>query len=141
MVSIVVLATLSLVLQLVTLTVISVGYLLKRKGRLLSHATLMLFAVIVHVSSFVFLMGPALISLCQNGFLLKLTWLSVTTISHACLGLITLIVGVWLVAMWHLQKSTEKCVSRRLIMRYVFVLWVVSIMIGIVVYLLLYFYP
>jgi uncharacterized membrane protein YozB (DUF420 family) len=140
MVSIVVLATLSLILQVATLTIVTSGYLLKRKGHFLIHATLMLVAVAIHVSSFVFLMGPALLSLYQNGFILKLTQLSVITILHASLGSVTLLLGVWLVAMWHLQKSTEKCVPRRLVMRYVFVLWFISLIFGITVYLILYFH-
>lgn len=141
MYSIVVLATLSLVLQLVALTVITSGYLLKRKGRFLSHGTLMFVAVVTHFSSFVFLMAPALLSLLQNGLILKLSWLSIATISHASLGSVILILAIWLVGVWHFQTSFEGCVRRRLLMRYVFVMWVVSIIIGIAVYLLLYFLP
>jgi uncharacterized membrane protein YozB (DUF420 family) len=138
MYSIFFMATLSLVAQIVTLFMITYGYILKRKSKFLTHATLMFAALLVHFSAFLLLMIPAFLSLYNNGFIQKLTWLSLTTFTHATLGGVTLISAIYLVGVWHFQASTRNCIKRRLLMRYVFVLWILSLILGVAIYALLY---
>ena len=138
MYSIFLMATLSLAAQIVTLSMIIYGYILKKKGKFLTHGTLMFVALVVHFSSFLLLMTPAFLSLYHNGFLQKLTWLSLTTLTHATLGSVTLVSAIYLVGVWHFQASTRNCIKRRFFMRYVFVLWILSLILGIALYGLLY---
>jgi uncharacterized membrane protein YozB (DUF420 family) len=136
--SIMAMATISLALQIVTLSIVLSGYVLKRKGQFLSHGTLMSVALIIQVASFLLIMGPSFLSLVENGHIQELTWVSFVTLLHASLGGITLVVGSWIVGGWHLQNSTENCVRKRIVMRYVFVVWTLSLILGIILYMLLY---
>ena len=114
MASILFLATLNLVIQIVTLSIISSGYILKRKGQFRNHGALMSLAVVVHVSSFLVFMEPAFLSLYENGLVTEPTWLALMTLLHVPLGSLTLATGIWLVGSWHLQTSIEKCRKRTL---------------------------
>ena len=135
---IVLLATANLILQIVTLAMLLLAYILKRRGAFLKHGTLMLVAVVVHTFSFLLAMGPALWSLVENGLIQDLSWLSIVTLIHASFGAIALAVGIWLVGSWHLQSSTKNCSKRKIVMRYVFVLWVLALILGITLFTLLY---
>jgi len=141
MYSIFFMATLSLLAQIVTLFMIIYGYILKRKSKFLTHATLMLAALLVHISAFLLLMTPAFLSLYYNGLIQKLNWLSLTTLAHATLGGVTLISATYLIGVWHFQASTRNCIKRRLVMRYVFILWILSLIFGVTLYALLYLHP
>jgi hypothetical protein len=56
---IVLIALLSLVVQIVTLSIVVSGYILKRRMRFIGHGTLMLVAVVMQFFSFLLIMGPA----------------------------------------------------------------------------------
>jgi uncharacterized membrane protein YozB (DUF420 family) len=60
------------------------------------------------------------------------------TLVHAGLGGTALVLGVFLVASWHLQASTQNCMRRKKMMRLTFVLWVLALILGILLYTLLY---
>jgi uncharacterized membrane protein YozB (DUF420 family) len=136
--SIFVLASLSLVLQLVTLSLVIAGYFLKRRNDFLGHGTLMLVAFILQFASFLLIMGPSFLSFYKNGLIHRPIQVSAVTFTHITLGSITLTAGGWLIGAWHLQKTPEKCFQRAHVMHYVFPLWLLSNSLGIVLYSLLY---
>jgi uncharacterized membrane protein YozB (DUF420 family) len=138
---IVLLATLSLIVQIVTLSIVITGYFFKRKMKFIKHGTLMLIAIIMQFCSFLLIMGPAFLSLAQNGLIQKPTLLATVTFVHASLGAITLIIGIWIAGAWHLQSSIEGCIKRKTIMRYLIIVWISALVLGITLYLLLYMLP
>jgi len=128
----------NLVLEIIILIVLFVALALKRRGKLFKHGGAMLVGVVLNILSFVIVMGPALFSLGQNGLFDHPGRLYFVTLVHAGLGGIALVLGVFLVASWHLQASTQNCVRRKKIMRLTFVLWVLALILGILLYMLLY---
>ena len=60
-------------------------------------------------------------------------------LAHATLGVIAASLGVWLVALWHLQTDVQKCFGRKRVMLTTIVLWSVSILLGIVLYVAVVF--
>ena len=128
----------NLVLEIIILMVLFAAFALKKKGKFLKHGGLMLVGVVLNLLSFVIVMGPALFSLGQNGLFDHPGRLYFVTLVHAGLGGIALVLGVFLVASWHLQASTQNCVRRKKIMRLTFVLWVLALILGILLYMLLY---
>ena len=135
----VLIATLNLVLQIATLSIVISGYILKRKMQLIRHGTFMLVAVVLELLSFGLVMGPSFLSLVGSGFLQRPILLATVTIVHAILGAVTLVTGIWIAGSWHLQTSIDKCKKRKGIMRYLFALWIVTVIIGIILYMLLHF--
>ena len=128
----------NLVLEIIILIVLFVALALKRRGKLFKHGGAMLVGVVLNILSFVTVMGPALFSFGQNGLFDHPGRLYFVTLVHAGLGGIALVLGVFLVASWHLQASTQNCVRRKKIMLLTFVLWVLALILGILLYMLLY---
>ena len=128
----------NLVLEIIILMVLFAAFALKRKGKFLKHGGMMLVGVVLNILSFVIVMGPALFSFGQNGLFDHPGRLYFVTLVHAGLGGIALVLGVFLVASWHLQASAQNCVRRKKIMLLTFVLWVLALILGILLYMLLY---
>lgn len=131
-------ASLSLVMQIATFSIVISGYILKRKMRFIAHGTLMLVAVVMQFVSFLLIMGPAFLSLAENGLIQRPIWISTVTFIHAILGGVALATGIWIAASWHLQTSIENCIKRKPIMRYLIVTWIFALILGITLYTLLY---
>jgi hypothetical protein len=131
-------ASLSLTVQLLTLSTVVTGYILKRRMRFIQHGTLMLVAVAMQFVSFMLIMGPALLIIVGNGFVQKPILLSAVTLVHAVLGGTALATGIWITGSWHLQNSTEKCIRKRKIMRYLIITWITALVLGTTLYLLTY---
>ena len=135
---IVLIATLSLIVQIVTLSIVISGYIMKRKLRFIQHGKLMLIAVIMQFISFLLIMGPAFFIIVENGFAQKPILLSTVTIIHASLGGTALATGIWITGSWHLQTSIVNCVKKRKIMRYLIITWILALTMGITLYMLTY---
>ena len=134
-------ASISLIVQIVILSIVISGYILKRKMRFRNHGTLMLVAIIMQFISFLLIMGPAFVSLAENGLIQRPIWVSTVTIVHASLGGIVLAIGIWIVSSWHLQTSIERCIKKKWIMRYLIVAWISALILGIILYTILYWIP
>ena len=136
----VLLATVSLVLQIVTLLILTVGISAKILRRLFLHGSVMLVAVIVHAASFLLVMVPSLLSLISESrlFVSLSTEVSATILVHASLGIIAESLGIWLVFSWRFRPALEICVGRKSIMRSTLVLWVSALLLGIWIYFSLY---
>ena len=131
-------ASLSLVVQIVTLSIVISGYIMKRKKRLIEHGTIMLVAVAMQFVSFMLIMGPAFLLIVENGFLQRPILLSAVTLVHAILGGTALATGIWITGSWHLQTSIENCIRKRGIMRYLIITWILALILGITLYVLTY---
>jgi hypothetical protein len=131
-------ASLSLVVQLITLSILISGYILKRKMKFIKHGTLMLVAVAMQSVSFLLVMGPAFLLIIENGLVQKPILLSTVTLVHAILGGTSLATGIWIAGSWHLQTSVENCIRKRNIMRYLIITWILALIFGITLYVLTY---
>ena len=131
-------ATINLIFQIVTLSIVIFGYILKRKMQFRNHGILMLVATVMQFISFLLIMGPAFVSLAENGLIQRPIWVSTVTIIHASLGGVVLAIGIWIAASWHLRTSIELCIKKKCIMRYLIIAWVSALILGIILYSLLY---
>ena len=96
-------------------------------------------AVVLHVLTFVLMMGPRF----SEAFTFFSTEISLTLVQttwlHAIPGAVALILAVFLVGMWAVQPSNNAaCFKRKRIMDVTLVLWVFSLVFGIVTYILFY---
>ncbi len=135
---IVLIATLNLIVEIITLSIVVFGYIMKRKLRFIQHGKLMLVAVVMQSISFLLIMGPAFFIIVENGFAQRPILLSTVTIVHASLGATALSTGIWITGSWHLQTSIVNCVKKRNIMRYLIITWILALTMGITLYMLTY---
>jgi uncharacterized membrane protein YozB (DUF420 family) len=64
--------------------------------------------------------------------------LVIASLVHGLLGSIAVVLGIWLVASWRLQKDMQMCFAKKKIMRGTLTLWVIAILLGIFMYISLY---
>ena len=131
---------LNLLIQILTLVIIFVSLYYKKKGKLKHHGATMGFAVILHILTFVLVMGPIFSG--QFSFfstelglaLVQTTWI------HAIPGTIAMILAVFLVIKWAINPSnTASCYKLKRVMDATLLLWVISLVFGIATYVLIYF--
>jgi hypothetical protein len=138
---IVLIASISLVVQIVTLSIVISGYIMKRRMKFIEHGTMMLVAVVMQFFSFLLIMGPAFFIIIENGFVQRPILLSTVTLVHAILGGTALATGIWITGSWHLQTSIEKCIKRKKVMKPLIITWIVALIFGITLYVLTYVIP
>jgi uncharacterized membrane protein YozB (DUF420 family) len=115
------------------------SYALKRKRKLFLHGATMLIAFVLHTVSIIAVMVPSFVSL--EGAFVPVDFYNITSIAaivHGTSGVLTEILAFWIVANWRLQSSLEPCAKRKNIMRPTLFLWVLSLLLGILLYLRLY---
>ena len=127
-------AQINLVFQVVILTVLVTGFILKRRHKLFPHGTTMLIAVVLNAISIFLVMGPSLLGRLQSIQESPFGSFSVAIVGHAALGSVTELLGVWIVGSWHLQSSTQGCAAKRKIMRFTLALWITTILLGFLLY-------
>ncbi|HVO37086.1 MAG TPA: hypothetical protein VMT01_02835 [Candidatus Acidoferrum sp.] len=132
-----VLAQINLGLQIAILVLLSVSTVLKKMRRRLAHGVLMSVATFLNLASFLIIMLPSLLRmeiLRTNPYNI----ISIVTIAHASLGMITIIFSVWLVGSWHFKSSVQNCARRKKMMRTTLILWSTVLLLGFVLYYYLY---
>ncbi len=140
MVSIVVLATISLALQIGVLALLIPGYALKARKSYRKHGITMSIAVILHLTTILTVMIPSLISyLSSPGMLNFADPIVIISLFHASLGAIAASFGVWLAGSWHMQHKLDLCFANKRMMAPTLVVWIAAISIGIYMYLTLYY--
>ncbi|MCW4023064.1 MAG: hypothetical protein ACOWW1_02445 [archaeon] len=130
---------LNLLAQILTLAIIFVSLYYKRKGKLKHHGATMGIAVIVHIVTFVSVMAPiffeyfSFYSTELGNSLAQVTWL------HAVPGAIALILAIFIVGVWAVNSSNVAgCYKRKRIMDVTLLLWLISLLFGIVTYVMTY---
>ena len=126
----------NLLLQTITLLLIILGVILAWKKRFNWHGNTMLVAVLIDGLMLVSHMGPAIVRVVEEGAS-KLDVVTLLGITHGVVGAVAEFLGVWLVGMWvYIGTETRYCMLRKKWMWKIVVLWVVSLGLGYVYYVL-----
>jgi uncharacterized membrane protein YozB (DUF420 family) len=132
------LATLSLIFQLAVLALLFAGYGFKRRLSFRIHGLCMLAALIIHLIFIGVIMMPSLLSLVSFVSNYPTSLISLLSLFHAIAGSITAILGIWIVGIWRLRHSIKFCAPKRKFMRFTFILWSISLFLGVILYFILY---
>ena len=127
-------ATVSLAFQLVVLALLLVGFEFKRRLRFRLHGIFMLAAVALHLIIIGGIMVPSFVAIILEKHALSIGLLAPF---HATAGTATAILGVWIVGGWRLRQSTKFCAPKRKFMRATFILWLITLSLGVVFYFVL----
>ena len=129
----------NLMIQIVSFLIIAVAIGFKMKKNYRIHGMLMGIGVILHLVFFVVAMWPSF-SGAFDFFTTSTSLLGVQTMwIHAIPGLITIILGLYVLVPWLLHVSNiSRCFKNKKIMDVVLVSWLTSLVFGIVTYI--YFY-
>ena len=132
--SILLVSTLSLIIELVVLGLLIFAYVLRGKKMFRQHGITMLTAVVLHFITILSVMIGSFLSFFTSGSIDLANLIVLTSLIHAFIGTIAAVLGVWLVASWHLQVDMQMCFARKKIMLATLTLWLVAIFLGIILY-------
>jgi uncharacterized membrane protein YozB (DUF420 family) len=132
------LVDLNLLIQITILVILAVSLILKFKKKYMEHGATMGIAVALNTVSVLLVMVPSLLS--KQGLFEDLTTgFALATISHAILGSLAEILGIYLLATWIFHRHDVKtCFKNKRIMRATTFLWLVELIIGVYIYTILY---
>ena len=131
-----IIATLSLIIQLVVLGLLLGGYWLKRMKKFRQHGITMLTAVVLHAILIFTWMIPSFSSFFSTIESINYAdALIIAILIHAFAGISAFVLGVWLVGSWHLKADIKPCFAKKNIMRVTITLWPTALVFGIILYL------
>ncbi|MGD2066144.1 MAG: hypothetical protein PVI43_03115 [Candidatus Bathyarchaeota archaeon] len=129
----------NLILQIVSFLILIVGIVYKNKKKFKMHSISMGVAVILHVISFIAIMGPVFFRYLGiyvdyiSSTEIQTTWI------HAIPGAAAMILGILLVGLWALKPANiAACSRRKRLMDLTVLLWLISLVFGIITYILVY---
>jgi uncharacterized membrane protein YozB (DUF420 family) len=140
MVSLVV-AQVNFAFQTAVFVLLVAGFLFMRKNKVKAHAQVMLATVVLNIASFIAVMAPDF-----RNFSFALTGASSSlALVHAFIGGLTLLLSVWIVGVWLMSPLIvvpvkARCygaLNKKLMFGLVF-LWFVSLILGFLLYAILY---
>jgi uncharacterized membrane protein YozB (DUF420 family) len=129
-------ATVTLVIEVVVLALLFGGYRLKSMKKYRQHGITMLTAVVLHTVMVLAWMIPSLSGFFSTPGSINLADIIVVIVLvHAFMGIAADLLGIWLVASWRLQTNMKTCFAKKRIMRVTITLWLIALVLGIVLYL------
>lgn len=129
-------STISLGIQIVVLGLLLSAVFLKSQKKYRQHGVVMLSAVVLHIISIMVVMVPSFGAFfSMPGTVNFVDTLVIVTLIHVSAGLLAAVLGFWLVSSWHLKADLQTCFRKKRIMDITFVLWLLAIVLGIVLYL------
>ena len=111
---------------------------MKRRMKFRLHGLVMLVALSAHITVILAIMVPSfVIALVPITLENPTSVIGVLAPIHAAAGSIVAVLGVWVVGSWRLRRSLEYCAPKRKVMRATFIVWLVSLSLGVLFYLVL----
>jgi uncharacterized membrane protein YozB (DUF420 family) len=132
------LVDLNLLVQIAIAVVLAISLIFKFRKDYVKHGATMGIAIALNTISVLLIMVPSLLS---KQILLEdlTTRFALVTVSHAILGSITEILGIYLLAKWIMNRHDLKtCFRNKRTMRVTFFLWAVELITGVYIYTMLY---
>jgi uncharacterized membrane protein YozB (DUF420 family) len=126
--------TVSLAFQIGVLVLLAIGFEFKRRSQFRNHGITMMTALISHFVIIGGIMVPSFIAIM---FEKPASLIGFFAPFHAVAGLVTAILGIWIVGGWRLRQSIQYCAPKRKFMRITLVLWSITLSLGVVFYFIL----
>ena len=95
--------------------------------------------VVLHAITIFAVMVPSFISgFSSPGSIDFSNMLVVLSMAHVATGVIAFVLGLGLVASWHLRKDLKPCFNKKSAMRATIAIWLIALLLGIIMYWLFY---
>lgn len=132
-------ADMNFIFQLTTFVLIIISVVFKKKKKFKTHGQLMGVAIVMHIISFITIMGPVFFTDFE-GFVSFVSYPEIQTMwIHVIPGLIAMILGTSIVGLWALNPNNlTTCRKRKRIMDIIIILWLTSLIFGLTTYTLFY---
>ena len=136
-VTIFIIATTSLIVELVAFSLLLFGYSRKRIRKYRQHGIAMTLAVVLHLAMIFSWMIASFVMFFSATPLNLGNILQVAALVHVGLGAFAVSAGIWLVGSWRLRADVQECFGRRRLMLTTIVVWSGAVLLGILLYAVL----
>ena len=132
-------ATVSLIVQIVVLLLLGYSLSLKQHKKFKLHGITMAVAVVLHIVMIFAIMIPSFLVIVPE-FILRvpLDTISIVGLIHGVTGAIAAIIGLYLIVVWHFSKDLTGCFKRKKVMRSTIAVWFISLILGIILFAIFY---
>jgi uncharacterized membrane protein YozB (DUF420 family) len=130
-------STVSLGIQIVVLCLLIAAVFLKTHKKYRQHGIVMFSAIALHIVSILAVMVPSFRAYVGPGVINFSDFWAIVTLVHVSAGFITAFFGIWLVGSWHLKTDIQGCFKKKRVMDVTLILWMLSIVLGISLYLVI----
>lgn len=127
--------TVNIFAQFGILAALLIGIMYVKRLRYGLHGYLTFFAVALNILSVVLVMLPSMVGILSGA---SLSTFTVIVGIHSVLGLVALAVGMYIVLVWRFRKPGVSCFRLRWSMGPLAAAWVVTMILGVLMYLILY---
>jgi uncharacterized membrane protein YozB (DUF420 family) len=128
-------ATASFGIQLMVLGLLLGGLWLKAAKRFRQHGIVMLIAVVLHAVMIFVWMMPSFNLFISPGSINLADITTVIIFVHAFTGIVTIVLGFWLIVGWRLKEDIRTCFAKKRVMLVTITLWLIALVFGIILYL------
>jgi hypothetical protein len=126
--------------QIAILLILIAGYIFVRDRKLKTHGLIMAVAVALHTITIFLVMVPSFVTYLDVLPMVTLSPIIIITLIHAIPGILTEVLGLILIVEWRFRPSPNMtCVKRKWLMTPLFMLWVFTLITGIIFYGYYYF--
>jgi uncharacterized membrane protein YozB (DUF420 family) len=130
-------ATVSLVIQLLILGLLVAGVWLRAKKKFRQHGITMLIAVVFHALVIFAWMVPSFDIFIFGGPINLVDTITLMILVHAFTGIAATVLGIWLVAAWRLKADMKTCFAKKHVMLATITLWLIAIILGFILYIII----
>ena len=127
----------NVVILFVVVALVFLSLFLKRKKKWIWHGNSMIVIMLITTLLVIVHMIPSFVEAARKA-LNSFDIVSTMGVIHGLIGIVTLIPGIWLVWMWAMDQSgeTKFCTPKKKLMRKILALWLSSLGLGLVYYIL-----
>ncbi len=131
-------ATITLIIQVIVIAMVLIGFEFKRRLKYRWHGLFMSSALIVHLVLVIGIMVPSfLIGIVPIIITQPTGFLSIISPIHVLIGSVTAILGLRIVLSWRFRESMNFCLPRKRLMLPTLLFWLTTLVLGVVLYLAL----
>jgi uncharacterized membrane protein YozB (DUF420 family) len=124
----------SMIIQLVSLVIIIVGFVIVKQKKYRIHGIVMFSATLMNTAAVLIVMIPVAIRLSGT----SIPGLNLTFRLHFLIGLIVELIAVYILVDWRFQKPGPTCFQRKKWMLGLSLTWIAEVILGILVFTKLY---
>ena len=127
----------NIIILFVALALIGFSLYLQKKRKLIWHGNTMMVVLLITVLLVIAHMGPSFVSAVSET-IGEFNFVALSGVIHGLIGVVSVALGAWFVWVWAINESSSMsfCAPRKKLMWKILALWLLSLTLGVIYYIL-----
>lgn len=127
----------NIIILFVALALIGFSLYLQKKRKLIWHGNTMMVVLLITVLLVIAHMGPSFVSAVSET-IEEFNFVALSGVIHGLIGVVSVALGAWFVWVWAINESSSMsfCAPRKKLMWKILALWLLSLTLGVIYYIL-----